>query len=285
MNTSGRAALIAFGAALASTVAASGHAAVTTYPKNLAGFNAAAGNPPIALDFDSIAPNTDVTGLSFDGVTLMAPGAALIVVIGADTVTPIGFGGAPHPETNKLLPTSGANVLSPGGLTLGPGSNPAIENDDVKLVFDPPVSAVGIDHLSQSADGFGFTTVVVRNAANVVLFSGSVPISDLGGGGAPGGADFWGIVSTANDIASVTFDEQDDNAQFPDSNIGFDTLRFFPTPSCHGASDIDGDGDVDAADLGVLLGAWGTAQCPADIDENGVVDAADLAVLLGDWTG
>jgi hypothetical protein len=48
-----------------------------------------------------------------------------------------------------------------------------------------------------------------------------------------------------------------------------------PTP------DLNGDGAVDAADLAILLGAWGTAA--ADLNGDGTTDAADLAVLLGAW--
>jgi hypothetical protein len=40
---------------------------------------------------------------------------------------------------------------------------------------------------------------------------------------------------------------------------------------------------VNAADLAVLLGAWGSADCLKDLNGNGSVDAADLSVLLGDW--
>ena len=50
-------------------------------------------------------------------------------------------------------------------------------------------------------------------------------------------------------------------------------------------SDLNADGHVDAADLAILLGAWGSCTgCPADLDANGTVDAADLAVLLGAWS-
>lgn len=51
-------------------------------------------------------------------------------------------------------------------------------------------------------------------------------------------------------------------------------------PPC--AADLDGSGTVDAADLAILLGAWGGPGLP-DLDGNSVVDAADLAVLLGAW--
>ncbi|MCH8965008.1 MAG: VCBS repeat-containing protein [Planctomycetes bacterium] len=52
--------------------------------------------------------------------------------------------------------------------------------------------------------------------------------------------------------------------------------------------DLDGDCDVDAADLAQLLGAWGPYEpCPpfhpADFDQNCTVGASDLAILLGNW--
>ena len=52
------------------------------------------------------------------------------------------------------------------------------------------------------------------------------------------------------------------------------------------AEDLNGDGNVNAADLAILLGAWGPcAGCPEDLNGDGFVDAADLAALLGAWTG
>ncbi len=51
-------------------------------------------------------------------------------------------------------------------------------------------------------------------------------------------------------------------------------------PTCDG--DLDADGAVDAADLAILLGAWG-ASGDADLDGDGVVTAKDLASLLGAW--
>jgi hypothetical protein len=46
---------------------------------------------------------------------------------------------------------------------------------------------------------------------------------------------------------------------------------------------VNGDGTIDAADLALLLGAWGTTNGAADLNDNGSVDAADLALLLGSW--
>ena len=46
--------------------------------------------------------------------------------------------------------------------------------------------------------------------------------------------------------------------------------------------DLNGDGLVNGADLGGLLGAWGTPG-PGDLDGNGIVNGADLGIMLGEW--
>jgi hypothetical protein len=48
-------------------------------------------------------------------------------------------------------------------------------------------------------------------------------------------------------------------------------------------ADLNGDGSVDAADLALLLGSWGTSG--NDLTGDGTVDASDLAILLGAWGG
>ncbi len=53
-------------------------------------------------------------------------------------------------------------------------------------------------------------------------------------------------------------------------------------PACPG--DVDGDSDVDAADLSGLLIAWGSANGGgADVNRDGQVNAADLSLLLVNW--
>lgn len=47
--------------------------------------------------------------------------------------------------------------------------------------------------------------------------------------------------------------------------------------------DLNGDGKVDGADMGLMLGAWGTDDPRADLDGNGDVNGADLGLLLGAW--
>ncbi len=204
------------------------YAAVNTFEKNLAGFNAAAGNPPISINFDSIASNTDISSSTISGVTLNQFNAPLIVVVGSNTFSPPEFVGTVIDlNTNKLFPTSGENVLSPGGLELGAGSDPPIEDDDLELIFNPPLSAFGFDILYQSNDFAPFTNIQVFDSSNVQIFSGAAP-AGAGGAGAPGGSEFWGIVTTGpDDIGRIVISESDANNANPDSNIGFDTFRFF----------------------------------------------------------
>ena len=55
-------------------------------------------------------------------------------------------------------------------------------------------------------------------------------------------------------------------------------LRGLPEGACEG--DIDGSGEVDAADIGSLLMRFGTYDAASDIDGSGEVDAADIGSLL-----
>ncbi|MBL9119028.1 MAG: hypothetical protein JNL80_03835 [Phycisphaerae bacterium] len=64
---------------------------------------------------------------------------------------------------------------------------------------------------------------------------------------------------------------------------GVDDFQF-STPIALRPADVNGDNTVNAVDLGILLGAWGTAgPTAADVNRSGMVDAVDLALLIGDW--
>ena len=55
-----------------------------------------------------------------------------------------------------------------------------------------------------------------------------------------------------------------------------------PCPSpC--VADLDGNGDVGAADLSLVLSSWGNPKSAADLDGDGDVGAADLSLLLSAW--
>ena len=52
-------------------------------------------------------------------------------------------------------------------------------------------------------------------------------------------------------------------------------------------ADLDFDGDIDSADLLILLGNWDYCPegeiCWSDIDMDGAVGSSDLLILLGTW--
>ena len=52
-------------------------------------------------------------------------------------------------------------------------------------------------------------------------------------------------------------------------------------PACR-LGDLNCDGRVNGADLGTLLGDWGTSG-PSDLNGDQVVDGSDLGIMLGEW--
>lgn len=72
-----------------------------------------------------------------------------------------------------------------------------------------------------------------------------------------------------------------------DTNLDNVVLRGPECASVACRADLDHDGTVNGADLGLLLGGWGrcasNAPCAADINLDGTVDGSDLGLLLGSW--
>lgn len=102
------------------------------------------------------------------------------------------------------------------------------------------------------------------------VFSGSTTI-------APGGSYSLGII---HNLATGT---QDLEAEFGTAanllnvtNVTFDA--FFT------AGDLNGDGNVDAADAGVMFANWGNGGA-GDLNGDGLIDAADASTLFANWTG
>lgn len=94
-----------------------------------------------------------------------------------------------------------------------------------------------------------------------------------------------GVVIPAGVVLALPLDISADGNTFvgvarnASSTFAFAVLLDEPCPA-----DLDGNGEVDAADLGILLGSWG-GHGEADLDGNATVDAGDLAIMLGGWGG
>lgn len=89
------------------------------------------------------------------------------------------------------------------------------------------------------------------------------------------------LESTCHDIAAPGVDTQTGNGRI-DAGLAVRAAR-----AAAGLGDLNGDGLINGADLGLMLGGWGSCgtPCPADLNDDGVVDGADLGALLGNWGG
>ena len=69
----------------------------------------------------------------------------------------------------------------------------------------------------------------------------------------------------------------------PPSSMTFNFRLRLLEPDCLG--DLNGDGQVNSADLGLLIALWGTDGSPqgADLNGDGNVDSADLGLLVALW--
>mgnify|MGYP001256786093 CR=1 FL=1 len=116
------------------------------------------------------------------------------------------------------------------------------------------------------------------NVTGVATLAGAIGLTRVGGY-APAAAtvhtflDSAGRVGVFETVAScdnvtVTYNATQAAVQFTVSGV---------------FGDLNGDGTVDGADLGLLLGAWGSASCGADLNGDGTVNGADLGLLLGAW--
>jgi len=105
------------------------------------------------------------------------------------------------------------------------------------------------------------------------------PLGSCGSDGAYQSMQIYAADCDGNGIA----DAVDISGGAPDANANGvpDICEVDPCPG-----DITNGGTVDAADLSILLAAWGTngqAEFDTDIDNSGLVDGGDLALVLGGW--
>lgn len=91
--------------------------------------------------------------------------------------------------------------------------------------------------------------------------------------GEPG--DFFGDAVSFDGLRAVVGARWDDTTE---NNAGSATVFSF-VEECLG--DLNGDGAIDAADLGVLIADFGMSSVRADINGDGIVDAGDLGLLIG----
>ena len=97
------------------------------------------------------------------------------------------------------------------------------------------------------------------------------------------GNSIWtGTIPDVGDCATVVYQVR---AEDRAGNVGLSAEFTFETAgACGSIADLDGDGRVNGADLGLLVSQWG-GPGSADFSGNGAVDGADLGVMIAEWTG
>lgn len=136
------------------------------------------------------------------------------------------------------------------------------DEHDLLVVTTGDVSLAGALDLRVVDAGAGLFVPQVGDSFAILTAPGTVsgafdnaPVSFV-----PGWVYLWSIVTGPSEVL-VQLDE------------------IVPCPA-----DLSGDGLIDGADLGILLGSWGPcAGCLADLSQDGLVDGTDLGLLLASW--
>lgn len=193
----------------------------------------------------------------------------------------IEFGGCLATQTSSITPTSiameGFAQSDAGGGD--PNCDAGSANSAFMLEFtlhvEAPFALTGALGGSVAKSDEATAEIALSGPGGVVFSetlsvpeSSTVEIPIAHSGSLPAGTYTLSISAHAADIFSA--------AAWCDAVLTLDIER--------GASaDLNGDGVVNGADLGILLAGWGGSG-PADLDGSGTVDGADLGLLLGQWT-
>ncbi len=153
--------------------------------------------------------------------------------------------------------------------------------DSGVFFIDVPVHNLGWDALQSSLD----LDAASGLANGFFIWEGLGSVVDARAGTLRFGFNTDGAADGQH-VADVTIQTTDED--IPGETTHYLTIQLQATIADDDVvpGDFNGDGFVNGADLGLLLGAWGRcAGCPEDLTEDGFVNGADLGLLLGYWTG
>jgi len=248
----------------------------------------------LSIDVDLPGAAITIDGLFLDlldGSAAAIPASFTITYNTFNTINPSGIfpGGFPITvplgdvaEITVVTATQTAPVTT--ALTGGGGGIygfVAVVSVDVVVIGDAlgtPISDGTPTPLALVIDG---TLDLSVEGVATVSFSGAESIADGGPVDLPFEDIPFGLPTLSGDTANLLL-----SGTVTDVAVAFD-IDF--TIVASGAfdtcipADLNCDGVVDGADLGILLNAWGTGDPVADLNGDGVVDGADLGELLNAW--
>lgn len=185
-------------------------------------------------------------------------------------------------ETTPFAPAGALDPSIRSTFAAGAGRKGALVDvsNSVRERWTPVPFAVGVVDGLEPGDLIGEGTVMrfdldVANAAVAAYLRESL--------------DAGRVLLTATSLTKVVQQAGDfplfycrENALVEVLGFGGATLDLVVETNACAPADLDCSGTVNAADLAILLGEWGTAG-GADLNGDGTVEAQDLAILLGAW--
>ncbi len=203
-----------------------------------------------------------------------------------------------------MLQSEGAGVAFGHDLVFADSPSGLLLAAAVDRIYDPPVLTSA--WLYRLNDGIPTESIRLRHPAplagnhsakSVGLFGGPEPVAVIYGRTAA--ADALRVVRTINIDCdgdgigdSCAFSDEPaldcDSSGVPDSceiaeGLLVDRNGNGVPDICQPTPDLNGDGIVDGADLGILLANWGGSGV-GDLSHNGIVNGVDLGLLLAAWS-
>jgi hypothetical protein len=244
------------------------------------------------LGADPLAYSVTTSGAfvgGFSGIAPLSPASATVSIPVVTATVGAVSGTATVTTANQAA--QNATIAKTASGTVVRRSNPSFsaKSDVNARTVAANATAGGVPVIVEVAiANFGFNPLQATLDLDVVLGLGAgvslaapLPVAI---GGTPATLSLRidpGTIAPGTLIRDLTVVTSDENLPGEDSATIALRLEITVTPGGNPA-DLNGDGQVNAIDLGRLLGNWGGSG-EGDLDGDGTVGAADLAILLGAW--
>ena len=251
--------------------------------------NDAPGDNAVGVDpLDYTVAGTGVLSGALSGTAVLTPSFTSVNVPVVTSTVGLRTGTATVTSANEGV--QNPSIALPVTIRVLRASNPSFSaTADANTVTVPFAAAVGgpLVDVAVPVSNFGFTAdqctmdidQVQIPAGRFSLVSGT----GTGFGAAPGSVVIrFDPTGLAAGVYSSTATVRTSDENIPGATTAQIVATLSATVSGGNPADLNGDGHVDGADLGILLAAWG-APGPTDLDGSGATDGADLGTLLTNW--
>ena len=252
--------------------------------------NDAPGEHVLAVDpLDYTVTGSGVLSGALSGTAVLTPSFTAVSVPVVTTTVGVRTGTATVTSTNEAV--QNPSIALPVSIRVLRASNPSFSSaSDSNAVTVPVAANVGTTPVDTSiaVSNLGFTAdQATMDIDQVQIPSG--PFSLVSGTTTGVGANAASVVVRFNPTglspgtyqATATIRTSDENVPGAANSQIVATLVATLGGSANPA-DLNGDGVVNGADLGILLAAWGGSGT-GDLNGDGTINGADIGILLSNW--